>query len=251
MRMDFEESKDEGCCSINFLKYVLYMFNFVFMLSGIAVLGVGVWSLVGEPSYVLLLSTASFSTAAYVLVAAGVLVLITGLVGCLGALRESLPCLLLYTFVLLLIFLLEAMAGVLAYVYQVQLQMELAHHMNVTLADNYNRRPEYTEAIDQMQQDFGCCGATYYTNWQFSDWGDTEDRKVPDSCCKTVTPLCGQRDHPSNINPAGCVHQLGYLIQDHLVIVGAVGVGVSVVQIFGVIISCCLFVKLKNYGRGY
>ena len=32
-RMDFEESKDEGCCSINFLKYVLYMFNFVFMVS--------------------------------------------------------------------------------------------------------------------------------------------------------------------------------------------------------------------------
>ena len=44
---------------------------------------------------------------------------------------------------------------------------------------------------------------------------------------------------------------MGYVIQDHLVIVGAVGVGVSVVQIFGVIISCCLFVKLKNYGRGY
>ena len=31
--MDFEESKDEGCCSINFLKYVLYMFYFVFMVS--------------------------------------------------------------------------------------------------------------------------------------------------------------------------------------------------------------------------
>ena len=59
-----------------------------------AVFGVGIWSLVAEPSYVLLLSTASFSTAAYVLVASGVLVLLTGLIGCLGALRESLPCLL-------------------------------------------------------------------------------------------------------------------------------------------------------------
>ena len=56
---------------------------------------------------------------------------------------------------LLLIFLLEAMAGVLAYVYQVQLQMELSHHMNVTFANNYNRKPEYTAAIDQMQQEVG------------------------------------------------------------------------------------------------
>ncbi|XP_037086364.1 CD151 antigen-like [Pollicipes pollicipes] len=250
-----EESKDEGCCSINFLKYVLYMFNFVFMLSGLAVFGVAVWSLAAEPHYILLLATASFGTAAYVLMAAGLLVVITSVVGCLGALRESLPCLLTYTFVLLLIFLMESMAGVLAYVYQVQLQMELAQHLNSTFTNKYGMQLAYTEAIDDMQQDFHCCGATYYTNWQYSRWLDSEAnaerRKVPDSCCKTVVELCGRRDHPSNINPAGCVHQLDFVIQDHLVVVGAVGVGVSVVQIFGVIISCCLFVKLKNYGRGY
>lgn len=28
---------------------------------------------------------------------------------------------------------------------------------------------------------------------------ETEKRLVPDSCCKTITPLCGKRDHPSNI----------------------------------------------------
>lgn len=26
-----------------------------------------------------------------------------------------------------------------------------------------------------------------------------EGRLVPDSCCKTITPHCGKRDHPSNI----------------------------------------------------
>lgn len=67
-------------------------------LSGLAVLGVGIWSLAAEPHYVLLLSTTPFGTAAYVLVAAGALVLLTSLCGCIGALRESLPCLLKVSF---------------------------------------------------------------------------------------------------------------------------------------------------------
>jgi len=28
---------------------------------------------------------------------------------------------------------------------------------------------------------------------------EAEKRVVPDSCCKTITPQCGKRDHPSNI----------------------------------------------------
>lgn len=28
---------------------------------------------------------------------------------------------------------------------------------------------------------------------------EAQNRVVPDSCCKTVTHQCGQRDHPSNI----------------------------------------------------
>lgn len=49
---------------------------------------------------------------------------------------------------------------------------------------------------------FKCCGSNNYTDWADSLWiksPESNGRKVPDSCCKTITDLCGRRDHPSNI----------------------------------------------------
>lgn len=65
-----------------------------------------------------------------------------------------------------------------------------------------------TKAIDQMQQEYKCCGAVRFEDWRQSLWISDqsndllfppEDRVVPDSCCITPTDLCGLRDHPSNI----------------------------------------------------
>lgn len=55
-------------------------------------------------------------------------------------------------------------------------------------------------ALYAMQ--FKCCGSNNHTDWADSLWiksPEANGRKVPDSCCKTITDLCGRRDHPSNI----------------------------------------------------
>lgn len=53
-----------------------------------------------------------------------------------------------------------------------------------------------------------CCGAIRFEDWKYSAWlqtdradlfRTTEKRLVPDSCCLTMSELCGLRDHPSNI----------------------------------------------------
>lgn len=49
---------------------------------------------------------------------------------------------------------------------------------------------------------FHCCGSNNSQDWQDSEWIRSDQaggRVVPDSCCKTVVPGCGQRDHASNI----------------------------------------------------
>ena len=35
-------------------------------------------------------------------------------------------------------------------------------------------------------------------------------------------------------------------LQEHLILLGAIGLGICLIQIFGMILSCCLYVKLKN-----
>lgn len=49
---------------------------------------------------------------------------------------------------------------------------------------------------------FKCCGSNNSHDWTLSAYissKQAEGRLVPDSCCKTITPFCGKRDHPSNI----------------------------------------------------
>lgn len=58
-------------------------------VTGATVLGVGLWTLIWRSDYVVLLPSAWYSYVAYMLVGAGALVLVVGVLGCCGVLRES------------------------------------------------------------------------------------------------------------------------------------------------------------------
>ncbi|CAG11808.1 unnamed protein product [Tetraodon nigroviridis] len=78
------------------VKYLLFVFNFIFWLSGLLVLAVGLW-LRFDPGTVELLTgdgaPETFFVAVYILLGAGGLMMIVGFFGCFGAVRES-QCLL-------------------------------------------------------------------------------------------------------------------------------------------------------------
>ncbi|XP_027212024.1 CD151 antigen isoform X3 [Penaeus vannamei] len=246
--------RDRGCCSINFLKYVLFIFNFIFLLGGCAVLGVAIWTLTEKHHYVSLLTTTTYASVAYILLLAGIVVIFAALLACCAILKEDRCSLLVYTFLLLLVFLLEAVGGVLAYVYEEQVMAELSHTLTQTFNENYMMEPEVTRAVDMMQREYHCCGALTFSQWRDSRWlqeGQGINNTVPDSCCKTPSPYCGVSDHPSNIWYNGCIHQFEEELGSHLVVLGAVGCGISLVQVFGMILSCCLYIKLKDVDDEY
>ena len=61
----------------------------LFQLSGVAVFGVGVWTVVAKHQYVALLTNATYELAAWVLIVAGCLVFIVTAVGCIGVLQDN------------------------------------------------------------------------------------------------------------------------------------------------------------------
>nr|XP_024215897.1 CD151 antigen-like [Halyomorpha halys] len=142
----------------------------------------------------------------------------------------------------------EEMVGILAYVYRNQVEADLQHNLNDTFVQQYGFGIEETFAIDKMQQEYKCCGASGFENWENSRWKHeiNTTNLVPDSCCKSMSEGCGKSQHPSNIPYTGCVHKFTFDLQDQLVIMCAVGLGFSVIEIFGMILSCCLYVKLKD-----
>ncbi|EEB18165.1 CD151 antigen, putative [Pediculus humanus corporis] len=241
---------ESECCNVFFLNYVLHIFNIIFVTAGFSVLAVGVWSVIEKHKYVSLLTSVTYPMSSYVLIGAGCLVLVVAVIGCFGVIKENRCLLLIYTFLLLFIFLLEAMVGTLAYIYEEQVEAELKLNLNSTFLDNYKIDADKTKAIDDMQIEFKCCGAVRFEDWRYSKWfhqsRKTSNNLVPDSCCKTPSLNCGVRDHPSNIQYKGCLNQLSKEVKSHLVIISSVGLGICVLQIFGVIFSFCLYIKLKN-----
>ncbi|XP_073078582.1 tetraspanin-11 isoform X4 [Manis javanica] len=187
-----------------YLKYLLFVFNFFFWVGGAAVLAVGVWTLAEKSGYLSVLASSTFAASAYILISAGALVMVTGFLGFGAVVREDRSCLSTYFCLLLVIFLVELVAGVLAHMYYQRLSDELKQHLAWTLAENYGQpgAAEITSSVDRLQQDFKCCGSNSSADWQHSAYilsREAEGRRVPDSCCKTVVTHCGQRTHPSNI----------------------------------------------------
>lgn len=182
-----------------------------------------------------------------------------------------------YIVLLILVFLLELSAGTLAYIYERNVSEELNMTLSDTFSRNYAVSERHTKAIDLMQQNFMCCGAVRFEEYQTSVWMKSRrtdlirsrmNRTVPDSCCVTMTDGCGFSNHPSNIaytvrtlnlfkkQPQklitflfanqGCLYQFAEELREQLIILGSVGFGICITKIFGIVLACSLYIKLKK-----
>uniref|UniRef100_A0A3Q1G7M6 Tetraspanin n=1 Tax=Acanthochromis polyacanthus TaxID=80966 RepID=A0A3Q1G7M6_9TELE len=224
--METQREKTHTCGTIC-LKYLLFLFNILFWLAGGVVLAVGVWTLVEKSDYISLLNSSFYSVSAYILIAAGVIVIMTGIIGCCATLKEMKSLL-------------------------IVLDEELRQNLTGTMQQKYQQtgQESITEAVDKLQQEFKCCGSHNSSDWTDSVWiqsGRTE-RLVPDSCCKTPSELCGIRDHPSNIYKVegGCIKKLEEFILSQLYILSAVGIGIAFLQLVGMMFTCCLYRSLEE-----
>uniref|UniRef100_A0A8C4LLS3 CD151 molecule (Raph blood group) n=1 Tax=Equus asinus asinus TaxID=83772 RepID=A0A8C4LLS3_EQUAS len=209
---EFNEKKTT--CGTVCLKYLLFTFNCCFWLAGLAVMAVGIWTLALKSDYISLLASGTYLATAYILVVAGVVVMVTGVLGCCATFKERRNLLRL-------------------------LNAELKENLKDTMTKRYHQKGHegVTSAVDKLQQEFHCCGSNNSQDWRDSEWirsGEAGGRVVPDSCCKTVVAGCGQRDHASNIYKVegGCISKLETFIQEHLRIIGAVGIGIACVQVW-------------------
>ncbi|XP_020331582.1 CD151 antigen isoform X4 [Oncorhynchus kisutch] len=222
-----ETYDEKNTCGMICLKYLLLTFNLLFWLAGGVVMAVGVWTLVEKSDYISLLNSTFYSASAYILIAAGAIVVFTGIVGCCATLKEMRSLL-------------------------IVLDKELQHNLKETMVQKYQQSGEesITSAVDKLQQEFKCCGSNSSSDWSDSVWilTPSNERLVPDSCCKTPSNLCGRRDHPSNIYKVegGCITKLETFILSQLQILGAVAIGIAFLQLIGMILVCCLYRGLKE-----
>ncbi|CAG5115731.1 unnamed protein product [Candidula unifasciata] len=234
-----------GCARL-----LLITFNFIFWLSGAAILGVGIWILV-DPNmkdYMDVIKDASnddefLKTAAYILIGFGAFVFLVGFSGCCGAIRSSKCLLAFYIFFLLVVFAGELAAGIYVAVFKNDINSKLNQGLAESIKKNY--KDKLTTAWDSVQVELKCCGGNSYKDYENSTWANETGSVIPDSCC--TQNATGQ---PENLEGCkkllggtyyekGCKDALENWINSHSAILIGVGCGIAALEIIGLICAIC------------
>nr|XP_033808698.1 CD9 antigen [Geotrypetes seraphini] len=213
------------------IKYLLFVFNFVFWLAGTAVLGIGLWLRFNsetKPIFELDNSSSSFYTGVYILIGAGALMMLVGFLGCCGAIQESQCMLGLFFGFLLLIFAIEVAAGIWGFVNKDKVVDEMKKFYSDTYTKYLQTREEtIKETLKTFQFALNCCGMT----------GAFE---------QILTDTCPKQKGLDVLTVKSCPSAIEEVFNSKFHIIGAVGICIAVVMIFGMIFSMVLCCAIRN-----
>ncbi|GCC20441.1 hypothetical protein chiPu_0019001 [Chiloscyllium punctatum] len=173
------------------VKYLMFIFNFLFWVSGIALIVIGIL-VQTKLNGTLHITSVTASGAPIVIIIVGVVINFVAFFGCCGAWKENYCMVTTFAVLLILIFIVEIAAAIAGYIFKDQIREVFEKSFNDTMA-NYNKTGNAVN-IDELQKQFRCCGSTSYR-----DWLTILNNTVPDSCCKNETQNCGKTPTPNKV----------------------------------------------------
>lgn len=243
-------------CGPKIVQYTFFAFNFLIWVLGIVVLGVGIWSHAEAGSWKSLVDLDAIGQAANLLIAAGIIVAILGFLGCWGAVKKVRVLLVLYSVVVVLIFILEIAAGIYSYKKKDKVEAKIASAVKKAVEENYGKGDKasllVTKAVDLFQKKIKCCGVNSPGDYKGSYWGQhnaTHDQTVPKSCCrKQNDATCNIKvnANSTSIWNTGCVEQSKKWAQGNMMYLVNVGVAIAVVELGGIVCAVCLWFSFRK-----
>lgn len=254
----------DGRCCVNFVRVLVIIFNTIFALCGLALVGVGVWMLISPDVKDVLTVSANASNsdflrvAAILLIVVGALLFIISLLGIIGAVIEHRVVLGIFMAFLIVIFVGEIIGGVLAIVFKDSLLNNLDESVRDSLKEYFNTGTcELSKAghdWEIAQKELQCCGTdapdrgygTLNTTCLSSkNWFN----QLPPSCYNDTYAVCNVRG--CTPWPKGCVEAAEDKITYYAPILIGIGLGVAMIQTIGIIFATCLCVNVPAKASGY
>ncbi|XP_018007500.1 CD9 antigen [Hyalella azteca] len=265
-----------GCC-YSCLKFLVIIFNLIYMLLGLALLGTTLWIYLDDTMLapVGAADMEGYNHVIYFLMVVAAIMTVMGFIGCCGALQES-QCMLATFFALVLVlFIGKIAAGTWIYQNQDQFAKVLEKSVARSIQHDYGKIDVRTKAFDLLQSKLQCCGASGPSDWAESRYNQADDKsaleigigkvigvyKVPESCCKsTVTQDdCETKRQVSLaatfldrdiIYSTGCASKIMELVQQHDYIVLAVVLAILLIEAMAMIFSmvlCCAVRRIDHF----
>ncbi|XP_066439173.1 CD81 antigen [Eleutherodactylus coqui] len=220
----------EGCTKC--IKYMLFVFNFIFWLAGGVILGVALW-LRHEPTTSNLLIQqigdkqvpATFYIGIYIIIAVGAVMMFVGFLGCYGAIQES-QCLLGTFFAcLVILFACEVAAGIWGFVNREQVSKEIKQFYDEAYEQAKSLKKEESDkakpVVKVFHETLQCC--------------KLDARNLVDNLC------------PSGMFHGDCHEKIDALFQSKLHLVGIAAAVVAVIMIIEMIFSMVLCCGIRIY----
>ncbi|XP_074710095.1 CD63 antigen [Strix uralensis] len=227
------------------VKFLVFVFNFIFWVCGVALIAIGIYAQVALGK-ALVVSTASASSSPLAILVLGVIIFFISFFGCCGAWKESYCMVTTFAVLLSIIFLVEIAAAIAGYVFKDKVRSVLEEGLWDAMRKYGEDKPS-TEAVDELQKDFTCCGANNYTDWATIERFKVNNT-VPRSCCRVNTTSCNVRPSPATVYEKGCLESIEAWMKKNILVVAAVALGIAFFEILGIIFACCL---MKGIRSGY
>ncbi|KGL92989.1 Tetraspanin-1, partial [Charadrius vociferus] len=239
-----------------FIKVMMILFNLAIFLSGGTLLGVGIWVTVDDKSFLEIFGPLSSSVlqvvyVSYFLIAIGAILLVIGFLGCYGAQKDSKCLLMMFFSVVLIIFIAEIAAAVVALVYTGLAETLLTAVVTPLLKEKYGQDAGFTHIWNVTMEEVHCCGLNNYTDFTDSTFYN-DYRLYPEPCCDNKKP-CNEtgllplaHPHPRGCLLQGCFDQLLEEIKTNAGAVGGVAAGIAALEIAAMAVSMYLYCKLDQ-----
>uniref|UniRef100_A0A8C4THS9 Tetraspanin n=1 Tax=Erpetoichthys calabaricus TaxID=27687 RepID=A0A8C4THS9_ERPCA len=238
----------------SFLKGMMFLFNFLIFLGGAGLLAVGIWVTADGSSFLKFVGPYStqvmqFVNVGYFCIAVGAVLVILGFLGCCGALRESKCLLLMFFSIVLIIFIAEVAAAVVALVYSSLAETILKAWAVPELKSKYGNDNDVTKIWNATMTELKCCGFNNYTDFDNSTYTKNNNWMYPPFCCnQTMTTDCRSSEAATFRKP-GCFNSLLYRLKKDSNIVGGIAAGICALELASLVVSMYLYCRIDKGER--
>lgn len=236
---------------------MMFVFNGIIFLAGVAILGVGIWVKVDSGSILSFLGKienvpaelSQVLNVGYLLIAIGALLVVIGFLGCCGAIKESRCMLLLFFIIVLLVFIAEVAGAVVILVFR-PLADDLFAKVGTAAVQNirndYGKNPDVTGLWNTTMSTLKCCGFYNASDFVGSPYYTSHNMKYPPQCCPGSNEPCNQTVADRVTTITGCFPKIKQLIDDNTVVIVAVALGIAALEICAMVVSMTLYCRIKS-----
>lgn len=223
-------------------KLLLLLFQFINCLVALGLVYVGASLIQHLNDDEVFTGTRDVAGPAAATIIAGLILFAVGVIGTIGAVKESPVALAVFCVLQLVALVMELTGGAIAVTYRERARDHIHNEFQSNMI-KWSGDEKVQSQINNTQTDFQCCGTTGPDSWTCLNLS------IPDSCCAhpNYTAISTAARCPVDKSyTEGCVSSLFSLLNKNLIPIAAVTITFALVQLFSVVFGVLMYRKKRR-----